>query len=109
MKRGTKMIDGDIAFVVCYDISNNDTRKVVSKYLLQEGCLRIQKSLFMGYLPYTKMKEIARTLKGTHEAYDNDDSYIILPIRKETVENMIVYGKRVNVDIVLRRQSIVFM
>lgn len=55
------------------------------------------------------MVTIAKNLKETKEAYDNDDSYIIVPLRKESVDGMIVYGNRDNIDIILRRQHVIFL
>lgn len=101
--------NGDVTFIVMYDISAEYTRRTVVAYLLREGCLRIQQSIFMGNLPYSRMKEISNTLKETKEASDNNDSYIILPLRKEAIDAMMICGSRDNIDIILRRQNIVFL
>lgn len=99
----------DVTFLVMYDISDTYTRDNVVTYLLREGCLRIQKSIFMGNLPYYRMKAIAESLKETCEAYDNNDSYIIIPLRKESVDGMIVCGNHDNIDMILRRKPVVFL
>lgn len=92
-----------------YDISDGYTRKSVAGYLLREGCLRVQHSVFMGNLPYSSMKLIVQTLKDIKQAYDNDDSYIIVPLRKESLDAMVAMGNRTNLDMVLRQRHVVFL
>ncbi len=109
MKNVENVNDPDVMFLVMYDISDGYTRRSVVSYLLREGCLRIQQSIFMGNKPYSSMKRIEKTLKETKEFSDSDDSYIILPLRKESVDAMVVYGDRTNIDMILRRQRLVFL
>ena len=79
MKKTDHINSNDVIFLVMYDISDNYTRRTVVDYLLREGCLRIQRSIFMGNLPFCKMQNIARTLEEIHEGSSSDDSYIIMP------------------------------
>lgn len=109
MNNTNNINNNDAIFLVMYDISDEYTRRTVVAYLLREGCLRIQRSIFMGNLPYPRMMDIAQTLKETCEVSDADDSYIILPLRKESVDAMIICGDRSNIDMILRRQDIVFL
>lgn len=109
MNNTENITNGDITFIVMYDISDEYTRRTVVTYLMREGCLRIQQSVFIGNLPYSRMKEISKSLKETKETSDNDDSYIILPLRKESLDAMVFCGNRDNIDIVLRRKNVVFI
>lgn len=109
MKKVENVNDLDVMFLVLYDISDEYTRRSVVTYLLREGCLRIQRSVFMGNLPYSRMMSIAKTLKETQAFAHNEDSYIILPLRKESVDAMVVCGDRCNIDMILRRQNVVFL
>lgn len=101
--------NADVTFIIMYDISDGYTRKSVAGYLLREGCLRVQHSVFMGNLPYSSMKLIVQTLKDIKQAYDNDDSYIIVPLRKESLDAMVAMGNRTNLDMVLRQRHVVFL
>lgn len=109
MKKTDHINSNDVIFLVMYDISDNYTRRTVVDYLLREGCLRIQCSIFMGNLPFCKMQNIARTLEEIHEGSSSDDSYIIMPLRKESIGAMVICGDRRNIDMILRRQDIVFL
>lgn len=109
MKKTDNINNSDVIFLVMYDISDEYTRRMVVAHLQREGCLRIQRSVFMGNLPYSRMMDIARTLKELWQASGADDSYIILPLRKESVDAMAICGDRSNIDMILRRQGIVFL
>lgn len=109
MKKTDHINSNDVIFLVMYDISDNYTRRTVVDYLLREGCLRIQRSIFMGNLPFCKMQNIARTLEDIYEGSSSDDSYIIMPLRKESIGAMVICGDRRNIDMILRRQDIVFL
>lgn len=95
-------------FLVFYDISDGYTRDSVCKYLLKKGCLRLQRSVFIGNLPQTTISEIKTTLKAIHDSYENEDSYIVIPLRKENIDDMMLAGDRINLDVVLRRSSMMF-
>lgn len=109
MKNSNYKNSEGVTFIIMFDISDGYTGNNVVSYLLKEGCLRIQKSIFIGNLPYYRIASIAKNLKETKDAYDNKDSYIIIPLRKESVDRMIVYGNRDNIDIILRRRPVIFL
>lgn len=109
MKKTDHINSNDVIFLVMYDISDDYTRRTVVDYLLREGCLRIQRSIFMGNLSFCKMQNIVRTLEEIREGSSSDDSYIIVPLRKESVNAMVICGDRRNIDMILRRQDIVFL
>lgn len=45
---------GNILFFVMYDISNNRVRNLIAKYLIDQGCVRVQRSIFLADLPSDK-------------------------------------------------------
>ena len=53
----------DMYAFIMYDIENNEIRTQVAKYLIQHGCTRVQKSVFLAGLKRKKFMEIYQTLK----------------------------------------------
>src|SRR5690554_272737 len=49
-------------YLVLYDIENNKVRTLVAKFLLKRGCIRVQKSVFLGHSEHKKFDEIQKTL-----------------------------------------------
>ncbi len=98
----------DCIFVVMYDISETRTRNEVVKFLTQMGCLRIQRSVFMGNLSHAKMEEIIQTLEGIYQSYENEDSYIVIPLRKENMKGMKIFSKIKDLSIILRDKPVLF-
>lgn len=83
-------------FFVMYDIEDNKIRGHVSKYLIRNGCLRMQKSVFIGNVPHKKYREIADTLEEVNAMYSNGDSILVLPVTRETIAQLQVIGKDLN-------------
>lgn len=99
----------DVVFLVMYDITDDSTRNAVIELLSQNGCIRIKKSIFIGNLPFSRLLKIENELKCIQQAYENDDSYIIVPLRKESVNAMKIIGKKIDLDIILRRKNLLFL
>jgi hypothetical protein len=59
-KKGMKA--GEMLFMIFYDIEDNKVRRLIAKYLKQKGCMRIQKSVFVGKAAYVDFTEIYKTL-----------------------------------------------
>ena len=45
-------------YMVSYDISNNKVRKLVSDHLINNGFIRIQKSVFLGEVKVETYKKV---------------------------------------------------
>ena len=86
-------------YIILYDIEDDKVRKLVAKYLLQKGCVRIQKSVFMANTTHEKFQELHNTLKDINSYYENNDSIIVVPINVADVRSMKLIGKNVNIDI----------
>ena len=86
-------------YIILYDIEDDKVRKLVAKYLLQKGCVRIQKSVFMANTTHEKFQELHNTLKDINSYYENSDSIIVVPINVADVRSMKLIGKNVNIDI----------
>lgn len=89
----------DMNYLVMYDITDNKVRKLVAQYLKSQGCIRIQKSVFMANTTHVRFTEIHETLKEVNEQYDNEDSIMLVPVNVADVRSMKLIGKNVSVDI----------
>ena len=71
-------------YLIAYDISNSGKRKDFMKFLISEGLIRIQKSVFLGEIIkdiiMKKIDEFQDSLEGAN------DSILIVPICAEDVE-----------------------
>ncbi|MBR8703090.1 CRISPR-associated endonuclease Cas2 [Porphyromonas levii] len=95
-------------FFVMYDIESNKVRTQVAKYLLKEGCLRVQKSIFLADLPIAKYDKIRSELAEVQACYDNEDSILIVPISTDYLQAMKVIGAAIDVDLILKRKNTLF-
>ncbi|MEM1834576.1 MAG: CRISPR-associated endonuclease Cas2 [Thermosphaera sp.] len=82
--------DGMIVLIV-YDISDNNVRLKLSNYLLDRGLSRVQKSVFIGRLLPTAVKDVERILPK-YVACDSDVIHLI-PLLEYSVKYMKHWGK----------------
>lgn len=90
----------DMLFFVMYDIEDHKVRRHLAKYLIKNGCTRMQKSVFLGNAAPKKYREIAETLEEVNSLYENGDSILILPVTKENMVQLNVIGKDLNYKMV---------
>ena len=95
-------------YMIMYDIEDNKVRRLVSKYLEKEGCIRIQKSVFMANTDHPKFNSIHNTLKEINEFYENADSIILVPVNVADVRSMKLIGSNVNIDILVDPPNTIF-
>lgn len=74
-----------MTYLIIYDIQENGIRTKIAKYLEQKGCVRIQKSVFVGNLKTNKMLEIYTWIKDIQDTYPNVDSILFIPIEKDNL------------------------
>lgn len=98
----------NMLFFVMYDIESNKVRTQIAKYLLREGCFRIQRSIFLADLPAEKMDKIRRDLTEVQACYDNHDSILVVPISTDYLQAMKVIGKTIDVDIIMQTRNTLF-
>lgn len=67
-------------FFVMYDIESNKVRTLIHKYLKRKGCTPIQRSIFLANTSMDVYEEIKADLVAVQEAYENNDSIIVLPV-----------------------------
>jgi CRISPR-associated protein Cas2 len=96
-------------FFVMYDISSNKVRNLVSKYLIEQGCTRIQCSIFLADLPDNKYEKIKNDLAEVQSAYDNNDSIIIVPVPQGYLQAMKIIGQDINIDLITHQVNTLFV
>lgn len=99
---------GNMLFFVMYDIENNKVRRLVAKYLLRQGCHRIQHSIFLADLSNDIYQKIRNDLAEVQSAYENEDSILVVPISTDYLRSMKVIGKNINVDVITHARNTLF-
>jgi CRISPR-associated endonuclease Cas2 len=95
-------------YMILYDIENNKIRKMISDFLIKNGCVRVQKSVFMSNSDHLKFQMIHDTLKDINSYYENEDSIIVVPINVSDVRSMKLIGKNMDVNILTNPPNTLF-
>jgi len=96
-------------YLILYDIQHNKVRKLVSKFLIEKGCIRIQKSVFLVHSNHKKFEMIQQTLIEINDIYENSDSIILIPINVSDARSMKLIGKNVNIEQIIEPPNTVFI
>ena len=96
-----------ICFIM-YDISSNKVRGIIAKFLLNRGCTRVQKSIFMASLPSETINDISQKLIDIQKMYDNNDSILIVPLSDDYARAMKIIGQEVNLDLIMHDKNTLF-
>jgi CRISPR-associated endonuclease Cas2 len=99
----------EMNYLILYDIEKNKIRNLISKYLIQKGCIRIQKSVFLVHSNHKKFDEIKETLAEINDIYENEDSIILIPINVSDARSMKLIGKNVDINQIVNRPNTVFI
>jgi CRISPR-associated protein Cas2 len=91
-----------------YDIESTKVRNQIAKYLLREGCTRVQKSIFLADLPLDTYNRMRSELAQVQECYENQDSILIVPISTDYLQSMKVIGQTLDVDLILKNRNTLF-
>lgn len=98
----------DMLYLVMYDIEDNRVRTAIAKYLLAKGCIRIQKSVYIARSKQQEYQEISQTLKEVQEAYDNNDSILLVPVTSTNVGSMKILGKDIQIESIIDPPNTLF-
>ena len=98
----------NMIYFVMYDIENDKIRNYIAKFLLQKGCIRVQKSIFLADSERKTFGEIHNALKEVQEMYDNHDSIMLVPVSTDQVRAMKIIGQNIDFDIVLNNKNTLF-
>lgn len=114
VKKILKLVDnrrkdgGKMLFFVMYDIESNKIRTLVSKYLIRNGCYRVQRSIYLADTKVETYEKIKSDLAAVQAAYDNEDSVIVLPVSTDYLRMMKVIGQQLDLDIITHSRSTLF-
>ena len=98
----------NMLFFVMYDIENNKVRHQVSKYLIKQGCFRIQRSVYLADLTPETYTKIKNDLIEVQACYENEDSILITPISSDLINSMKIIGKNINIDLITHSKNTLF-
>lgn len=98
----------DMIYLIMYDIESNKVRGLVAKYLIAQGCLRIQNSIFIADTSHERCESIKHDLSEVQASYDNHDSILVVPLTTTNVEAMHIIGRSLDLDLVLKNRSTLF-
>ncbi len=95
-------------FFVMYDIESNKVRTLVHKYLKRMGCTPIQRSIFLADTPMETYNKIKDDLAAVQEAYDNDDSILVVPLSSDHLKMMKIIGYKIEIDVITHSKNTLF-
>lgn len=96
-------------YLIMYDIEKNKVRSLIAKYLLAQGGIRVQKSVFLLHSNHKKFDGIWQTLKEINEVYENADSIILIPLNISDARSMKLIGKNVDISQIVDPPNTVFI
>jgi len=77
-----------MGYIVCsYDISSNKDRRKISNHLIYWGCIRIQKSVFIGHIKHVRENTFMSQVKNCVKAVDK---VCFFRVRKEDLSSFTI-------------------
>lgn len=97
-----------MTYLIMYDIENNKVRNQIAKYLIKNGCIRIQKSVFVSSSSHKDFSKIYETLKEVQSYYDNQDSILLVPVNTTDLRSMKIIGKNIQLHTIIDKPHTLF-
>lgn len=94
--------------LIMYDIEDNKMRRDVAKYLERKGCIRVQKSIFFTKLHRHLYRELMETLRKIQEAYQKNDSIILVPVGEDMLNNFTLIGRHIEFELMTQTSHTLF-
>lgn len=88
--------DRAMLFFIMYDIEDHRIRRHIAKYLQRKGCVRMQKSVFLGSGPDKLFREMAEALRDINSMYANKDSIMLFPVSTDIMNQLNMIGQNVD-------------
>jgi CRISPR-associated endonuclease Cas2 len=98
----------EMNYLIMYDISDNKVRTQIANFLIREGCIRIQKSVYLVRSENKKFDEIYAALSEVNSYYENADSIILVPLNATDARSMKLIGKNVNIQAIVDKPNTLF-
>lgn len=83
---------------VVYDIQSTKIRNAVIKKCMNVGLYRVQKSIFLGNLRKTEIKELILYIENTVDT--ENDSVYVFPIQQQDYDSMGIIGKAFDKELI---------
>ena len=83
----------DMYCFIMYDIENTKIRNMMAKYLIQKGCIRVQKSIYFARFHRKLQREVTEMLRKMQACYENQDSILVLPVGEDMLNSLTCIGK----------------
>jgi CRISPR-associated endonuclease Cas2 len=106
--KGSPLKANDMVYLIMYDISDNKVRTQIAKYLQRQGCIRVQKSVFIARTENPHFQEIHDTLKEVNSYYLNEDSIILAPLNASDMRAMKLIGKNLHIEAITDKPNTLF-
>ena len=107
LKRNAQKPNTMFCFIT-YDIESDRVRRNVAKYLLRNGFIRVQFSVFFADVERKKFNEIHKTLKKVNDMYNNHDSIFFIPFGEDVLNKTRVLGKTVDFELITEQKNTLF-
>lgn len=98
----------EMTYLIMYDITSDKVRLQIAKYLEQQGCIRIQKSVFIVKTENPHFQKIHDDLKEVNSYYQNQDSIILVPVNATDVRSMKLIGKNLQIEAIVDKPNTLF-
>ncbi len=87
--------------LVMYDITDDGLRTQLSRYFLERGLVRIQKSVFLGPSDKKLFNTMDQAMRELSEVFGPNDSVVMVPISHDTVSRLRAVGRDIHTSLVL--------
>ena len=98
----------DMYCFIMYDIENTKIRNMMAKYLIQKGCIRVQKSIYFARFHRKLQKEVTITLRKMQACYENQDSILVLPVGEDMLNSLTCIGKSFDFKLIVAPKHTLF-
>lgn len=97
-----------MVYLIMYDIENDKIRNRIARYLERNGCVRIQKSVYVARSQPRQFQQIHDTLREVQSYYDNEDSILLIPANQNDLRAMRIIGKQLYLETLLDPPNTLF-
>ncbi|MEA5259546.1 CRISPR-associated endonuclease Cas2 [Arcicella aquatica] len=98
----------DMYCFIMYDIENTKIRNMMAKYLIQKGCIRVQKSIYFARFHRKLQKEVTDMLRKMQACYENQDSILVLPVGEDMLNSLTCIGKSFELKLITAPKHTMF-
>lgn len=92
--------------LITYDISKNNTRRKLSDALKAYGCIRVQKSVFLGDMKRRYLDDIINKFLPV---FDKDDKLYFITVAIDDIEDMLAIGEVPDITSLLDDSHTIFL